>query len=637
MSLKTLDESLEKVMESVTINLRFKHLRKASMTTLNLIKKSLSFDYRSMALYRALVGLLIMLDVLHRVPDFTNFYTDVGLVPRSLFTNEMAMPWSFSLLMANGSTGFVWVMFGLQLLFGFMILIGFKTRWAIFGAYLMSVSIHNRNWLVNNGGDDAFRALLFFSIFLPLNRFFSVDSALTKNKEPQDESEFSSWTMVFTLQAFVIYFVSYLLKNHPMWRSDFTAIFFSSRLDIFATPAGIWLREFPTFLKISTIFTSFTEFICPLLLVFSFLAGKRWWWVKLFAIALFLGLHTGIAFTMWIGLFPFYCMAMWCIFFPSQVWDLYVSQFRQRGFGKITLYFDGDCRFCEKAVLIIREFLLLPEVAIVKAQDSQIIHKHMIKENSWVIVNEKGDRFFHFSAFLQVMKHSPLLFLFTPIFDRSFFLKLFNVIYHWIAGNRQLMSKWSQYILFQEPRKKIKSLSLLYQIFGIYIFLCLFTWNLATIKPLKFTNPVIFQATSRWLHLYQEWNMFAPFPKLDNVWVEIPAILSDGSEIELLTGSRDVISNKEKDFYQLIPNEHWRKFYLNLGDKTDYARYYGGYLCREWNVRGKKLVPNTSLKKLEIVVYSQLNLPDGDRGGISRKLSWRHWCYDEDYKKEKTR
>jgi hypothetical protein len=37
---------------------------------------------------------------------------------------------------------------------------------------------------------------------------------------------------------------------------------------------------------------------------------------------------------------------------------------------------------------------------------------------------------------------------------------------------------------------------------------------------------------------------------------------------------------------------------------------------------------------MEIITYSQMNLPDGKRGGIERKLSWKHWCFDEDYKSE---
>jgi hypothetical protein len=74
-------------------------------------------------------------------------------------------------------------MFGLHFLFGVMLVFGYKTRAAVIGSFIMTVSVHNRNWLVNNGGDDILRALLFISIFLPLSKCFSVDSALTKEKK----------------------------------------------------------------------------------------------------------------------------------------------------------------------------------------------------------------------------------------------------------------------------------------------------------------------------------------------------------------------------------------------------------------------------------------------------------------------
>ncbi len=77
-------------------------------------------------------------------------------------------------------------MFTLHLIFGIMLILGYKTRWAMLAAFIMTTSVHNRNWMVNNGGDDILRSLLFLSVFLPLNRCFSLDSAL-KEKETQPE------------------------------------------------------------------------------------------------------------------------------------------------------------------------------------------------------------------------------------------------------------------------------------------------------------------------------------------------------------------------------------------------------------------------------------------------------------------
>lgn len=605
------------------------------MAFLGFLKKTFSFDDRSMALYRVLIGLIVVSDVIYRLEDLVNFYTDIGLVPRGTFTSEMSMPWSLSFHLANGSFPFAVVMFSIQLIFGLMLIFGYKSKLAMIGAFLMAVSVHNRNWLVNNGGDDVLRAILFLSIFLPLNRCFSIDSALQKDKKQTDDY-FSTWVLAFYLQVFVIYFVSYILKNHPIWRTELTAVFYSNRLDIFATPLAIWLRGYPSIEKMITGYSIMLEWLGPLLLVGTFLFRKYWWIVRTILVFLFIGFHFGIFLTMNIGLFTFICMTMWTIFLPGPFWDKIFDYFRSKNFGNLTIYYDGECGFCQKGVRIIKSFLLLPEVSINAAQEAPSIYTDMQKKNSWVIVNEKKQRFFQFDAWVELLRHSPLgrplvgFFLSKPIFS------LGQKIYHWVSNHRPSMGKMTQFLEYRTSRKEIMTLQWLGNAVGAFIFVTLLMWNLTTIKKFNIRAP-FFQSVTRWLHLYQEWNMFAPFPKTDNIWVEIPGTLSDGTAIEVLTGSRDIFSIKDQLFYKQIPNEHWRKFYLNLSERNDYAKYYGGYLCRKWNERNIKWVPGTTLRKMEIIVYTQLNLPDGDKGGISRKLSWNHWCFDEDFKRDNPR
>lgn len=603
------------------------------MAILKFIQKTFGLDYRSLALYRMLMGLIVMSDVIYRLPDLTNFYTDIGLVPRATFMSEMTMPWSFSFHFANGSFGFAAAMFALHLIFGIMLVFGYKTRWAMLGAFIMTTSVHNRNWLVNNGGDDVLRAILFISIFLPLNRYFSLDSALTDKTETKKDEHFSTWGLAFFLQVFAIYFVSFLLKDHPIWRTDFTAVFYSLRLDIFATPIAVWMRDYPALGKFSTLFTIYVEWLGPILLVGAFVFGKFWWMARLFTVIIFWGLHIGIISTMWIGVFPYTCLAMWTIFIPGPVWDKIFSYLRNGYYDKVSIFYDGECGFCKKMVYILREFFLLSETKIAPTQENKELQALMKKENSWIFVNVKGDKSFHFYGIVDLMRHSPILRWVAPLFALKPVVMVGNGIYKWIANNRMKMGKVTQYFEFHSPKKSISFFSWLYQTAGAYFFITLLMWNLTTIKKWGIEAPT-FQNVTRWLHLYQEWNMFAPFPKMDNIWIEIPAVLGDGTEMELLTGDTDIYSPKDKTFPALVPNEHWRKFYLNVSERVDYARYYGGYLCREWNERNIRKKPETSLRKFEIVVYSQMNLPNGDKGGISRKLSWKHWCFDEDFKRE---
>jgi predicted DCC family thiol-disulfide oxidoreductase YuxK len=594
------------------------------------VKKTFTLDDRSLALYRFFLGILVMADILYRWGDVANFYTDSGILPRSLFLSEMSMPWSFSILLANGSEEFCYLIFSIQLILGLMLTFGYKTRAAIIGVFILTVSIHNRNWMINSGGHDVLRSLLFFSMFLPLNRCFSIDSALVKEKK-KSEGFFSSWGLAFFLQIFLIYFVSYILKNSEIWRKDFTAFFFSSRLDIFATPFGIWLRDFPLLGKAITMLSVYLEWLGPLILLFSFILGKRWWMARLMLVVLFISFHIGIFLTMNIGLFTFICESMWVALIPGPFWDKVEAFFKNKNAHKLSIFYDGECGFCQKSVRIIREFLLLKEVNIGPGQENESIYKDMTSQHSWVVVNEHEQRFFKYEAFLEILKHSPHGRMLYPFFCLAPIKFFGGKMYHWVSNHREFMGKFSQHLTYQVPKSEFKAFTWIFEAGGVFFFITLLLWNLTTIKQLNYSAP-FFQNITRWFHLYQEWNMFAPYPKMNNIWVQIPAELSDGSQMELLTSDRDIYSFQYHHFNKNMPNDHWRKFYLNMSDKVDYARYYGGFLCRQWNDKKIRAVDKVDLKKLEIIIYSQFNLPNGDKSGISRGLSWKHWCFERDYK-----
>lgn len=601
------------------------------MSFLRLLRNSLSFDYRSMAFYRALMGLIIMSDMLYRLPDLVNFYTDVGLVPRKLFFDELGHSWSASIFFANGSTGFALLLFLIYFASGFFILLGRRTSLAFAVAFVLNLSIHNRNWTVNNGGDDVLRAILFYSIFLPLGKYFSLDSGLHKRDRPNDFNYFSPWVLTFFLQAFVIYFVSYILKHSPIWRSDFTAMYYSSRLDIFASDFGIWTRQFPFFQKVGTAFTAFLEWLGPLLLVFTWVLGRRWWVLRTITVFLFIGLHVGIFLTMKIGLFPWICMVMWTLFLPGQFWE-FLAKYIPYKKENLKIYFDEDCRFCEKSVYIFRSLFLLP-ASIDRGQSDKKIFSLMEKNHSWVIVTHDGEYHHHYEGFLAVARHSPILFWILPVLRFAPVRWIGRKMYHWVSHHREAMGKMTQYLPFQDEKKPVLTFRFLKGGLGAFTFAALLLWNLSTIKGLN-VKTGIFGDYFRWLHLYQEWNMFAPYPKMDNIWVEVTGELSDGTSIDVLTGSRDIFQVRDKEFYEWMPNEHWRKYFLNLSEKVDYARYLGGYLCRRWNTRGIRYVPGTTLRKMSIKSFSQMNYLEDVKGPIQERVSWNHWCFDEDYKKD---
>lgn len=591
------------------------------------IKQSFGFDYRSMSLYRVLLGFIIVIGAVYRLPDLSAFYTDMGILPRQTFLSELALPWSFSLHLASGSFAVMFIFFIIQILLGLMVLFGYHTRWALIFSYILNVSVHNRNWLINNGGDDVLRSILFLSIFLPLDRYFSFDAARTDYSLTK-KYEASPWTIAFFIQVFAIYFVSYILKDHPVWRGEYTAVYYALRVDGLVNPLGFIIREIPGFDTVSTIFTIFLEWAGPLLLLFSFVFAKYWWVSRTLVVLGFWGLHLGIILTMWIGVFPYTCLVMWCLFIPSGVWDYLEKKLSKTS---LTLFYDKDCGFCLKMVRLIRVFFLSRKTLIKTTQEDPKARELMELHHSWVVENTDGQRFVKYQAFLEVVKHSWLLAPFYFLFNSRAVTFLGAKCYHWVSHHRPVMGKLSQFFILLPPKKDILTFRILSWLFGLFICLTLTMWNLTTIKKFHFESP-FFADVTRWLHLYQEWNMFSPRPKPDSVWIEIPAVLTDGSEIELLTKDRDIYSIKNEAFFKSIRSEHWRKFYFNLTDRIDYGKYLGSYLCRSWNELGEGYIKNVKLRKFDINVYSQLNLLNNEKANIEKKFSWTHWCFDKDLK-----
>ena len=63
-----------------------------------------------------------------------------------------------------------------RVLLAVALLVGYRTRLATIGSWILLASIHVRLPVVINAGDTLLRVLLFWSIFLPLGAMWSVDA-----------------------------------------------------------------------------------------------------------------------------------------------------------------------------------------------------------------------------------------------------------------------------------------------------------------------------------------------------------------------------------------------------------------------------------------------------------------------------
>ena len=94
------------------------------------------------------------------------------------------------------------------------------------------------------------------------------------------------------------------------------------------------------------------------------------------------------------------------------------------------------------------------------------------------------------------------------------------------------------------------------------------------------------------------------------------------NELEVREG---VSWEEPEDVGETLKNKYWRKYLgaLRDSDKEDLRKYFGRYICREWNARhtgGQQLVD------LQIVFMKVKTLPDYQRTPPEKVVLREHTC-----------
>src|SRR5918994_6654918 len=273
-------------------------------------------DLRSLAVLRVVLALLALTDLAIRATDLYQHYTDAGVLSRTVLVEEVLSSWAFSLSLMNGGSFFQVLLFSVGALAALGMLVGYRTRLMTFVVWIVLLSIHVRNPLVNGSESLLLRMLLFWAMLLPLGAYWSVDRA--RSALPRPSPRFLSLaTFGLYLQIAFVYWFTAALKSGPEWRTDYTALYYALSLDQLATPIGQLLLDFPSLLQVLTFGTFALEALGPLLLFCPFFTGP----VRTGAALAVMSLHFGIWLTMDIGIFPWISAFCMVCFFPTWFWD----------------------------------------------------------------------------------------------------------------------------------------------------------------------------------------------------------------------------------------------------------------------------------------------------------------------------
>lgn len=556
--------------------------------------KGYHLDLRSLALMRILLGAFLIVELSYYFLYQDVFLGDLGFLPRKDYLGHYAMNWSWSVFYMTGEPIVTNILLAIGIISSFMVMVGNRTRFFSLVCWFFIVSLHNRNWFLINAGDDLLRVMFFMGVFLPWGHYYSVDHALAKNKNDIKTTIYHPTSYWLIVQIACVYFFSYFYKTNSIWRSEFTAIFYTLQLDVFTTFIGKAISEFRSFLKAATAFVIYLELLGPILLLFHGLLFGYKNYLRTFIIFCFVLFHLGLILTMTIGQFPYICIAVWLGLLPSSFWN---RLFAQKGINNSIIYYDGQCGFCYKGVLLLKEFFKINS-KLYPAQVNIKVQKLMNEYNSWVVFDEKSHQYyFRYEAFLILIQDR----WFRILFNNPLMRNIGNIVYLLISKNRGFFSSITA--IFKLRTINLKKSYLIVLVTASMI-LGTLVWNINVLG--KYQIPLTHQMTIfRYLHLYQHWDMFSPNPKLDDTWFVFEGVFNDKKR-EYLLFPQEKSKDAKAIYVKNVTTKHWRKMFANLMNNNELKKYFIEYLCRYYNIINYS---KKRAKLLEVTVreYSQMN------------------------------
>ena len=600
----------------------------------------LSIDLRSLALFRILLGGLIMADLMIRGADLSVWMSDEGVFPR-----DFIIDWSgdnrWSLYFISGS--WVWALLLHLVAAGaaMALLLGYRTRLATLISFVFLVSLHNRAPLMLQGGDNLLLLMVFWSIFLPLGARFSMDAARvhpdqqqTLARQPNQYCSVATGAILF--QAMAVYFFSAFLKSGPEWYEEGTAIYYALHLDELTTPlAHLWRDEHWLTVPL-TRYVWWLELFGPILIFTPLLRVP----IRLLMMFAFISMEVGFILNLYIGLFPFISITSIILFTPSETWDALARRFWLASGAGLTMYYDQDCSFCLKMCWLLKTFLGLKSAQIIPAQTDAEMAEILEREFSWVVVTPSGERLIKWPAMVAVFAASPWGRFLAPML--AWPQRLGNRIYDSVANNRGAFGDWFSRLLPWQATLKLPGWRS-QTVAGLFL-AYLFVFNLSTIPnwrlpfqtadegtPYQVKFPKEWQGLKRLLRLDQKWSMFAPYPKKGDSFMVVPGVLASGTLVDVYGGVTSLPSFEKPEHLNGVKfeNYRWRKYLSRVSTKRykAYRTYYGGYLCKRWNETYGKADPLTDFNMYRM---SEVTQPPGMTNKLVRTSIWRHYCIKDD-------
>lgn len=511
---------------------------------------------QAISLFRIVFACLLLFDLFVNVLPFWEFlYSDKGV-----FTAYEAYEWTtIGISFYSYSDNPIYQTALLTIYIGALLglLLGIRSRLCAFVVYLLNYALFDRNPAVNSNAEVLIICLLFWSCFLPLDRYWSFSSAL--RYEDKEDRETSRWPIIpilaIKIQIIVVYLYSGLFKlGGEAWLNG-QALRYVSSEQYYANHWGeIMLGMVSDQMLFYLAWAVILFQIAFSAMIYSPIYNNVF---RALALLGAIAMHTGFILFLQVHMFPYLCFTYLIILIPDR-WINAALQGRRERLSKIRIYYDPDCGFCRAVANIFREFCLGPTAPVRPSNTDDKAHKLLQEHNSWVVFSPEGETYLKWEAVAYIMRQSPIFWIFGALTDLPFLKKPMVGVYNLIGDNRHKLSQ--SFGFFLRPRAEVKPdrTQQLICLAGIIIMLIYATAQLPQVKK---ELPKSYHTLIQQVGLLQTWNIFAPTIVSFSRHMDIKAYDEKGNEIDF--------SPYIEGHYELRAGHYWYRSHRLL-------KYYEG-------------------------------------------------------------
>ena len=266
---------------------------------------------RVLGAYRIIIGLLTLYSFLLFAKDATAFFSDRGVLTVATCDRLQEREWHSVLSWIRSPAGVKCALAALFLV-GVSFTAGFYTRTSAVLLYVLVTSFHERNPLVMNSGDSVLRTMLFFFMFAPAGRSFSLDAVRRRRAGLESAPEFEPpWAQrMMQIQVAVIYFTTAYAKSRGELYHNKSAMYYVFGLVDFNVHGIENLMNYPVLYSAMTYAMLFVEISLPFLIWFR--ASRP------YAIGMGILLHLWIMWCMTLPVFGILMIATYVCFLTDE-------------------------------------------------------------------------------------------------------------------------------------------------------------------------------------------------------------------------------------------------------------------------------------------------------------------------------